>query len=162
MTIRRGELADVSACTAIYNHWVATGVATFDEAPRSPLDSLAWFAAHQEHRYPLLVWELGTDVAGWGTLSSWSRKSGYDRSAEISVFIDPQHTKKGGGRLLLGSLVSGAKGLGHHTLIARIEATNETSLLLFKVAGFAPVGVMREIGFKNGRWLDVFIMERHT
>ena len=162
MTVRRGVLADVSACTAIYNHWVATGVSTFDETPRSPLESLEWFDAHREHRYPLLVWESGDNIAGWGTLSSWSTKSGYDRSAEVSVFINPGHTGQGGGRLLLGSLVSGARELGHHVLIARIEVTNKTSLLLFKEAGFAPVGVMREIGFKNGRWLDVFILERPT
>lgn len=162
MTVRSGVLADVSACTAIYNHWVKDSVATFDESPRSPLMGLEWFGAHRQRRYPLLVWELGDRIVGWGTLSSWSTKSGYDRSAEASVFLDPEQTGQGGGQLLLGSLVSGARELGHHTLIARIEVTNKTSLVVFKQAGFTPVGVMREIGFKNGRWLDVFILERQV
>jgi L-amino acid N-acyltransferase YncA len=162
VTVRKGILADVSACTAIYNYWVEDGVATFDESPRSPLMGLQWFDAHRQHRYPLLVWELGQRIAGWGTLTAWSTNSGYDRSAEASVFIGPEDTEQGGGRLLLGSLVSGARELGHHTLIARIEVTNKTSLVLFKQAGFTPVGMMREIGFKNGRWLDVFMLERQV
>ncbi len=82
---------------------------------------LEWFDAHRQQRYPLLVWELGKHIAGWGTLSSWSKKSGYDRTAEVSVFVDPKNTGQGGGRLLLGSLVSTARELGHHTSIRAIN-----------------------------------------
>jgi L-amino acid N-acyltransferase YncA len=50
--------------------------------------------------------------------------------------------------------------LCHHVLIGRIEASNKDSLTLFQRNGFAPVGVMRQVGFKQQRWLGVFILER--
>lgn len=160
MTIREAVLADVSACTAIYNYWVEVGVTTFDEQPRSPLQGLAWYDAHRDPRYPLIVWELGRDLLGFGTLSRWSSKSGYDRTVEVSLFVNPSHQGQGGGRLLLARLIAMAGELRHHVLIGRIEASNKNSLELFQRNGFAPVGVMHEVGFKRQHWLDVFIMER--
>ena len=160
MTIRQAVLADVSVCTAIYNYWVEVGVSTFDEQPRSPLQGLEWYDSHRDPRYPLIIWELGKDILGFGTLSRWSSKSGYDRSVEVSVFVSPSHQGQGGGRLLLARLIALARELRHHVLIGRIEASNKDSLVLFQRSGFAPVGVMREVGFKQQRWLDVFILER--
>jgi L-amino acid N-acyltransferase YncA len=161
VTIRHAVLADVPACTAIYNYWVEVGVSTFDEQPRSAVRGLQWYDDHRDPRYPLIVWELGKDLLGFGTLSRWSNKSGYGRSVEVSVFVSPSHQGQGGGRLLLGRLIALAGELRHHVLIGRIEASNKDSLTLFQRSGFAPVGVMREVGFKQRRWLDVFILERN-
>jgi len=160
VTIRQAVLADVPVCTAIYNYYVEVGVSTFDEQPRSAVQGLEWYSAHRDPRYPLIVWELGEDLLGFGTLSRWSKKSGYDRSVEVSVFVSPGHLGQGGGRLLLSRLIAMAEEAGHHVLLGRIEASNKDSLILFQRSGFTPVGVLREVGFKQERWLDVLILER--
>jgi len=160
LVIREASCADVERLTAIYNYYVEAGVSTFDEQPRSALQGLDWYAGHRDSRYPLIVWELGEDLLGFGTLSRWSKKSGYDRSAEVSVFVSPGHLGQGGGRLLLSRLIAMAEEAGHHVLLGRIEASNKDSLMLFQRSGFTPVGVLREVGFKQARWLDVLILER--
>ena len=160
MTVRTATLADLSSCVAIYNHWVAEGVATFDDQPWTLADGILWYEQHQAEEYPVLVLELDGAVAGFGTLSRWSRKSGYRRTAEVSLFLAPEEVAAGHGKKLLQKLVEAGQARGHHVLLARIEASNEGSVRLFRGSGFEPVGVMREVGFKNKRWLDVFVVEK--
>jgi L-amino acid N-acyltransferase len=46
-------------------------------------------------------------------------------------------------------------------LIARIVEGNPASLALHEALGFATIGVMRRVGEKFGRLLDVRLLERH-
>ena len=160
MTVRAATLADLSACLAIYNYWVEEGVSTFDEQPWTPGEGVLWYSQHQDKHYPLLVMEVQAEVVGWGSLSRWSAKSGYQQTAEVSLFLAPDQLGSGHGKTLLARLVKAANQSRHHLLIARIEASNEHSVTLFRKAGFEPVGLMREAGFKNRRWLDVYVMEK--
>ena len=49
---------------------------------------------------------------------------------------------------------------GLHSVIARITGGNEASVRLHRRAGFEDIGVMREVGVKFGRLLDVRMMQR--
>jgi phosphinothricin acetyltransferase len=50
---------------------------------------------------------------------------------------------------------------GARELIAVIgDSDNYGSIQLHKRAGFAHVGIMKNVGQKFGRWLDVVIMQR--
>ncbi len=49
---------------------------------------------------------------------------------------------------------------GLHSVIARITEGNEASIRLHRRAGFEDIGVMREVGAKFGRLLDVRMMQR--
>ncbi len=49
---------------------------------------------------------------------------------------------------------------GLHTLIARIVEGNAVSAPLHEAVGFQHVGVMREVGHKFGRLLDVHLMQK--
>jgi phosphinothricin acetyltransferase len=46
-------------------------------------------------------------------------------------------------------------------VVARIEACNHESRALLLRNGFRTVGIMREVGRKFGRWLDVEVFELH-
>jgi L-amino acid N-acyltransferase YncA len=54
-------------------------------------------------------------------------------------------------------ILATAKGLNHHSVLARM--VNEVSIKLLKLFHFQTVGVMKEVGFKCGKWLDVTIMQ---
>jgi phosphinothricin acetyltransferase len=41
-----------------------------------------------------------------------------------------------------------------------VAAGNEASVALHRKLGFEEVGLMREIGWKFDRWLDLIVMER--
>ncbi|MFY8190127.1 MAG: GNAT family N-acetyltransferase [Bacteroidia bacterium] len=45
-------------------------------------------------------------------------------------------------------------------MLARITEGNDTSIRLHQKYGFTLVGVMRQVGFKFGRYLDVTLMQK--
>jgi phosphinothricin acetyltransferase len=107
----------------------------------------------------VIVAELEGRVRGWASLSAWSERAAYDATCENSVYVAENSRGSGIGRALLSELVSLARGLEMHTIIARIAAGNPASERLHEVAGFAHVGTMREVGRKFGRLIDVHIYQ---
>jgi L-amino acid N-acyltransferase YncA len=149
---------DLPRILDIYNHEVRVSTATYDTQPRSMTEQVEWFA-HHGPVHPVLVSEEGGSVTGWASLSPWSDRPAYDRSVEVSVYVAEEHRGKGHGKLLLQALIDAARGLGHHALLARISADNTVSIRLHEGLGFAEVGLLKEVGHKFGRMLDVSIME---
>jgi phosphinothricin acetyltransferase len=79
---------------------------------------------------------------------------------ENSVYVHPEAQRRGIGRALLADLIERASALGHHTIIAGIDAEQEASVGLHAAMGFERVALLREVGFKFGRWLHVIYMQR--
>ncbi len=67
---------------------------------------------------------------------------------------------QGLGRTLLEELVREGERTGLHTLIARIAEGNDGSVRLHESVGFCSIGVMREVGRKFGRLLDVQLLQK--
>jgi phosphinothricin acetyltransferase len=157
--VRPAIASDVPAITEIYNEAVRTTTGTFDTEPRSLTDRMEWFRSH-DARHPVLAAESVGRVVGWGSLSAWSDRRAYDGTGEVSVYVGESDRGRGVGRHLLQALVQSATELGFRTLLARIAAGNEVSLHLHSALGFRSVGVMREVGTKFGRRLDVHLLQR--
>jgi L-amino acid N-acyltransferase YncA len=156
--IRPAGSADLSRILEIYNHEVLVSTATYDTKPRSMPEQQEWFA-HHGPGHPVLVSQEGGSVTGWASLSPWSDRPAYSRSVEVSVYVAEEHRGKGHGRLLLQALVDAARSRGHHALLARISADNTLSISLHEKLGFKEAGLLKEVGHKFGRMLDVSIME---
>jgi phosphinothricin acetyltransferase len=56
---------------------------------------------------------------------------------------------------LLNFLVKEAQKLSYHSVIAFIAKENLASIKLHEKVGFLYRGVLKEVGFKFGRWIDV-------
>ena len=157
-SIRAARHADLPRILDIYNHEVLVSTATYDTVPRTQADHRKWFAIHgAEH--PVLVAESAGAVIGWASLSPWSDRAAYSRTAEVSVYVSHEHRRRGIGRALLGALIDAGRERGHHSLLARISSDNEASVFLHAECGFRIVGTLHEVGTKFGRLLDVTIME---
>ncbi len=159
MTIRRATINDLAAITEIYNDAIVMTVATFDTTPKSHAEQKVWFESHGP-KYPVVVGELDGIVIGWASLSPYSDRCAYSDTAEVSVYVAENHRGKGFGRKILGEVIKLGHASGLHVLIARIAEGNEKSIHLFETMGFAHVGVLREVGRKFGRLLDVYMMQR--
>jgi phosphinothricin acetyltransferase len=107
----------------------------------------------------LLVAEVGGEIAGWGSLTAWSPRGAYARTAEGSVFVDARFRRAGIGEALLVEIVEAARRAGHRVILGRIEAGNESSRRMLGRCGFRSVGVMHAVGEKFGRVLDVEVFE---
>jgi len=156
--IRPAVPADVPAITAIYNDAILTTTATFDTTPKSIEEQEAWFARHGG-RHPVLGAESDGVVVGWASLTEWSDRCAYADTAEVSVYVRADRRGQGIGRRLMEALVDAGRRAGLHTLIARIADGNAASVRLHEALGFEHIGVMREVGRKFGRLLDVHMMQ---
>src|SRR5208282_3322116 len=128
-TLRTAVAEDLPAVTAIYNAAVARTTGTFDLEPKTPDEQAAWFAKHGPS-HPVIVAEEGGRVVGWASLSPWSDRCAYARSAEVSVYVDEGAQGRGVGGALLDELVARGRAAGAKQLLARIVAGNEGSLRL--------------------------------
>ena len=160
LTTRPATPADLPAINAIYNHYVATSDALYQDDPWPAEERRAWFAAHGD-RHPVTVATHSSGaVLGWAGLSAFSGRTGYRFTVENSVYVHPDHLGRGVGRRLLADLLDRAVALGHHSVIALIDSNAAVSLRLHRRFGFAEVGRLTEAGFKFGRWLDVVYLQK--
>jgi phosphinothricin acetyltransferase len=159
--IRLATADDLEQINAIYNHYVLHATSTYQTEPETAEARAAWFD-HHGHRYPVTVAqsdESGSVIIGWASISPFHARAAYGRTVENSVYVHPEHCRKGTGRALLADLISRTRALNYHTIIAGIDAEQLASVALHERFGFQRVAHLREVGFKFNRWLDVIYMQ---
>lgn len=156
--VREATLQDIDSITHIYNDAVTGTSATFDTEPKNLQEQSEWFIGHSD-RHKILVAEVDLEVLGWASLSKWSDRCAYSDTAECSLYIDKKHRNRGIGRQLMNALLKSSRESGFHTLIARVVEGNDASIHLCESLGFHQIGVMREVGHKFGRLLDVVLLQ---
>ncbi|QOR65120.1 N-acetyltransferase [Cytobacillus suaedae] len=158
ISIRDAVETDLLEILFIYNEAIERTVATFDTDPRSLEKQRSWFNDHGPS-HPIIVAELDGKVIGWASLSRWSDRAAYDGTVELSFYVLELYHGKGIGKALLLALLEQAATLPLHTIISRITEGNEASIHLHKQAGFEYIGVMKQVGKKFGRLLDVHMFQ---
>jgi phosphinothricin acetyltransferase len=157
--VRPATLADAEAIRRIYNLEVETSTVTLDLVPRSLEDQQEYLAARQG-TYIVVVAVEDAEVLGFGSLSPYRNRPGYNATAEDSVYVDRSHHGRGVGRAILGELVRLASAHGFHSVIARVSAGAPASRGLHESLGFVHIGTEREVGRKFGRWVDMDLLQR--
>jgi phosphinothricin acetyltransferase len=158
LTIRLATEADLTAINDIYNHYVLHSTCTYQEELEPIEGRQNWFA-HHDSRHPATVAVIQGRVVGWGSLSSFHPRSAYRFTVENSVYIHQEFHRQGIGTALLLDLIDRGRALGHHAIIAGIDAEQAGSIALHAKCGFKKVGHLSQVGFKFGKWLDVVYME---
>lgn len=160
MKIRNAALRDLDDILQIFNHEVLHDFTAWDTEPVEGSARRDWFDAHSQPGYPLLVAEADNRaIVGWASLSRWAYHAAYARTVELSIYVHRSHRGEGVGRALLAAVISAARQHGYHALIARSDVANEASRRLHLAAGFRSVGIMREAGYKFGRYRDAELYE---
>ena len=159
LIIRPARPDDLIAITEIYNEAILTTDATFDTEIKSVESQKEWFDSHNT-KNPIIVAENENTVIGWASLSKWSDRYAYSGTAEISVYIKDGYRGQGTGRQLIERIIQAGEKAGLHTIISRITSGNEESVHLHEKFGFEHIGVMKEVGYKSGRLLDVVLMQK--
>ena len=159
MHIRRAEPTDVAAITTIYNQGIEDRLATLDTELRTPEERAEWLGARGP-RHPVLVAVVDGVVAGWASLNRFNPRPAYDHVADFSIYIERGWRGRGVGRRLLAALVDLARELRYHKMVLAAFPFNPAGVSLYERLGFTTVGVYREQGLLDGKWVDVIVMER--
>ena len=160
MPIRQAREADIPAITAIFNEVIATSTAIYADDPLSEADRAAWFAARRAAGYPVLVAQEGGAVLGLASFGEFRAWPGFRHTVEHSVHVRADARGQGLGSALVAALFEPARALGKHVMIAGVDAANEGSIRLHRRLGFERGAVLREVGRKFGRWLDLELMQK--
>ena len=159
--IRASITEDIPAITAIYAGHVRQGFASFELTPPSEADMARRRQAVIEAGLPYLVAELDGRVAGYAYAGPFRPRPAYAATVENSVYVADWAQRRGVGRALLTVLVQACAAAGKQQMIAVIgDSANVASIALHQAVGFHHVGTLQEVGFKQGHWLDVVLMQR--
>lgn len=167
MLIRDAVAADLPAITAIYAHHVLHGTGTFEETPPDEAEMAARVARVQQPGWAWLVAEsmpgegLAGGVTGFAYFAQFRDRSAYRFTAENSVYVREHVRGQGVGKRLVEALLARAEAAGFRQMLAVIgDSENVGSIGLHVAAGFRQAGVIKSVGLKFGRWVDVVFMQK--
>ncbi len=159
VAIRDATRDDAPAIAAIYNQGIADRLATLETEERTPEERMAWLEARGP-RHPVMVAESDGRIVGFGSLNVFNPRTAYDYVADFSLYVERSWRNKGVGRRLLQALTDRARQVGYHKMVLSAFPFNPAGLALYEKSGFRVVGVYKEQGRLDGRWVDTIVMEK--
>lgn len=161
LLLRPSAERDVAAIAAIYAWSVEHGSGTFELEAPSPEEVARRRNDVVGKRLPWLVAERGERVLGFAYANHFRPRPAYRFALEDSIYLAPDASGHGIGRLLLAELIARSEALGARQMFALVGGCdNLASIGVHRALGFTQVGVMRAAGWKFDRWLDVVILQR--
>ena len=162
LTHRLATRADLAQIVEIYNATIASRQVTADTEPVSVASRVDWFEAHKPEFRPLWVVEMDGQIAAWLSFSSFYGRPAYNKTAELSVYVDAAFRQRGLGSYLLTQAIAHAPSIGLDTLLGFIFAHNQPSLVLFEKFGFARWGELPKVALLDGVARDLVIVGRRV
>lgn len=157
--IRDANENDLSQLLDIYNDIILNTTAVYQYKAQTPEMRKDWFAAKQRDGFPVFVAEDNDSIVGFSTIGSFRQWQAYKYSVENSVYVASAQRGRGIGKLLLQPVITAARQMEMHTVIAGIDAENTASLGLHKKFGFEEVAHFKQVGYKFNRWLDLKFLQ---
>lgn len=159
ISLRPYQTEDTQAILEIINYNILNSTALYDYNVRSYEQQKNILKEKINKNFPVIVAELNGKAVGFGMYSEFRFREAYKFTVEHSVYVDHEYHGKGIGKVLLQELIRIAKAQNLHTMIAVIDAENESSVEFHEKFGFKIVGVIKESGYKFDRWLHSVFMQ---
>lgn len=166
MNIRSANIHDAARLLAIYAYYVESTAISFEyDVPT--LDAFENRIANTLERYPYLVVEEQGEIWGYAYAGIFKGRAAYDRSCEVSIYVDCNVKGRGYGRALYEELERRLREQGICNLYACIARPIEEDEYLTRDSerfhahlGFETVGEFHKCAYKFGRWYNMIWMEK--
>lgn len=161
LVLRAATEDDLPAITAIYQHHVKVGTASFELSPPGEDEMTRRFRETLRRGFPYIVAEVDGEVLGYAYGGQYRPRIGYRYTVEDSIYIHHEHTGRGLGRALLAEFITLCERAGYRQMIAAIgDSTNIASIRLHEEFGFTMIGTLKAVCWKFNRWIDSVLMQR--
>lgn len=157
--IRPAETKDIEVILLIYNQGIEDKIATLEEEQKDFEYMRTWFDNHVG-RFSVLIAEKDDEVVGWVSLSPYSSRCAYAGVAELSIYIRRDQRGKGVGTFLIKEIEQVAIQNSFDKIVLFTFPFNLLGQGLYKKNGYREVGVFKNQGKLNGKFVDVMIMEK--
>ncbi len=156
--LRAARPEDAQAIADIYRPYVLTGTVSFEtEAPDAR--AMRTRMTKSEGFYPWLVATTGEDDGdvpiAYAYATQFRDRPAYRYIVETSIYVSGAVQGQGIGKSLYRALIDTLRRQGFVQAISVISTPNDYSITLHEATGFTNQGMLREVGFKQGRWLNV-------
>ncbi len=159
--IRAAVASDMDAIAVIYAHHVRTGTGTFETEPPDRGEILRRWSDVAARGLPWLVADDSGEIVGYAYAAPYRARPAYQHTVEDSIYVRVDRLGTGLGKQLMPALIAEALGCGARQMVAVIgDSANHASINLHRRFGFRDAGVLKDVGFKFGRWLDTVFMQR--
>jgi len=161
MELRTALPSDVPAIQSIYGHHVLHGLGTFETEPPGVDEMRSRHAQVTAAGFPYLVAVDAGHIVGYSYANHFRTRAAYRYTVEDSVYVAPGATGRGVGKALLNELCNRCASQGLRQMLAVIgDSGNAGSIGVHRACGFEHTGVLKEVGRKFDRWVDVVLMQR--
>ena len=140
----------------IYNDAILYTTALYDYKIRT-LDMIhAWYADKQKGNYPVVgAFDENNILLGFSTYGKFRVQPAYKYTVEHSVYVRSDKRGYGTGQILLNEIIKKAEEQDFHVIVGAIDASNIISIKLHEKEGFEFCGLIKQSGYKFGKWLDL-------
>jgi len=159
LLVRDARTTDLAAIREIYNQGIVDRIATLDEDPKTEADILAWFEQHGA-RYAVVVAQRDETIVGWASLNPYSHRCAYRGVADLSIYVARTARGSGVGTTLLNEIELRARRADFHKIVLFALTENNAGLRLYRKLRYRDVGIFKEQGRLDGRFVDVIAMEK--
>lgn len=159
IVVRPVRVADREFIHGLRNQQISSSTALWEDLPETATRTRAWIRAHVATGGVLVAQAPSGELLGFGAFAPYREASGYRHTVEDSIYVSATARGRGVGRALLDEVIRAASHGGAHVIVAAIESGNTASITLHRTAGFRTSGVLRQVGWKFGRWLDLTLMQ---
>ena len=155
---REAKETDLTRIIEIYNATIPSRMVTADTEPVS-VKSRKWFEEHDSQNRPLWVLETESgEIGAWISLNSFYGRPAYQKTAEMSVYVDEKLRGNGIGTRLAQSMINRCDEYNVTTIVGFVFAHNAPSLALTKKLGFEHWGYLPEVAELDGEKRDLVIL----
>lgn len=161
MVIRQASDRDAGRIAEIYKGYVLQTIVSF-ETEAVTVGEMKKRIKQKLARFDWLVGELDGEIVGYAYYGPFRPRAAYDHTVESTIYLAPQSTGKGYGAILYGELMASAARRGFREAIGVIALPNPQSIALHRKVGFEEVGVLKKVGYKFGKYIDVGLWQMST
>jgi L-amino acid N-acyltransferase YncA len=152
--IRSARIEDAPSILSIYSHYVEKTAVTFELIPPE-LTEIEKRISECLKCHAWIVCELENKIVGYTYYSKFKERKAYDYSCETTVYVHPHFVHKGIGSLLYKKLILQMGKSKMAIAIGAIALPNDASVKLHEKFGFKNIGVLKNVGRKFQKWIDV-------
>jgi L-amino acid N-acyltransferase YncA len=138
----------------IYDFYIQNTTSTY-YTEKISIAELKEFIPYGNEKYKSFLIIYKNESCGFCYLSQYKKREAYSRTAEVSLYLKPEFTGLGIGKIALDYLEKVAKQNGISVLIGIISGDNINSIKLFENYGFEKCGHYKQVGEKFNKILDV-------
>ncbi len=160
VVVRAATADDVSSLNRIYNTYIVDSHVSFDTEPWTDDERAAWFADRVARGYPVVVAERDGVVIGASWSGPWREKTAYRTTVETTVVLASGESGAGVGSALYRHLHDDLRSAGFRSAIGVIALPNDASVALHRRLGYREVGVLDDVGFKDGARYSTILMQK--